>query len=158
MWWKQFKSVKYFFFPLSTHQSPQQNVLVVSHDKDDVALFWLRFRAPDATGEQRCQQHCDGCRGSSPPAWGSSGSGVLDCHWVTSAPPDTHTHTDAHSCSAVLDPGGENAVARCTHTHSLRKWSWSYDQSEGGEGGGGGVTARNTVYKSGLLNFYTIHL
>lgn len=53
----------------------------------------------------------------------------------TSAPPDTHKHTHAHSCLAALDPGEGNAVARCTHTQSLRKWSWSYDQRGGVSGG-----------------------
>lgn len=147
----------FLFFP-PTHQSPQQNVLVVGHDQDDVAGFCTRSRTPDATGEQRWQQHCDGCGGSSPPASGSSGSDILDCHRVTSAPPNTHTNTHwhtrthAHSCLAAFVSSGGKVVARWTHTQSLRKWSWSYDQR-----GGGGVAAQNTVYKSGLLNFYTIH-
>lgn len=42
-----------FFFPLSTHQSPEHNVLIVGHDEDDVAGFCARFRTPDATDEQR---------------------------------------------------------------------------------------------------------
>lgn len=86
----------FLFFP-PTHQSPQQNVLVVGHDQDDVAGFCARCRTPDATGEQRWQQHCDGCGGSSPSACGSSGSDILDCHRVTSAPPDTHKHTLTHT-------------------------------------------------------------
>lgn len=65
---------------------------------------------------------------------------------------DTHARTHAHSCLAAFVSSGGKVVARWTHTQSLRKWSWSYDQR-----GGGGVAAQNTVYKSGLLNCYTIH-
>lgn len=89
--------VCWLFFSLSTHQSPQQNVLVVGHDQDDVARLHARSRTPDATGEQRWQQHCHGCGGSSLPACGSSGSHILDCHWVTSAPPVTHRQIQTHT-------------------------------------------------------------
>lgn len=44
----------------ATHHAPQQGVLVVGHDQDDVAEFAARLRALDAAGEQREEQR-DGC-------------------------------------------------------------------------------------------------
>lgn len=94
------KVLKVFRFLLTrpegpTHRAPQQDILVVGNDQDDVARFGGCFRTPDAAGEQR--QEGDGCEVSSSSAPRRSRSAHRTCHQGLRTTMGTHTHTYAHS-------------------------------------------------------------